>query len=50
MRMVIVGGMLMLALLVAIIGSVSADGPSWDWAAGKQAPIERAGTQSVDRG
>jgi hypothetical protein len=29
MRMVLVAGILMLALLAAIIGSVSADGPSW---------------------
>ncbi|HJU32279.1 MAG TPA: hypothetical protein VJ740_12520 [Hyphomicrobiaceae bacterium] len=28
-RMVLVAGVLMLALLIAIIGSVSADGPSW---------------------
>jgi len=33
MRMVIIAGVLMLALLVAIIGSVSADAPSWTSAA-----------------
>jgi hypothetical protein len=29
MRMVIIAGVLMLALLIAIIGSVSADAPVW---------------------
>ena len=29
MRMIIVAGVLMLALLVAIVGSVSADYPTW---------------------
>jgi hypothetical protein len=29
MRMVIIAGVLMLALLIAIVGSVSADTPSW---------------------
>ena len=29
MRMVIIAGVLMLALLIAIVGSVSADAPSW---------------------
>ena len=29
MRMVIIAGVLMLALLVAIVGSVSADAPTW---------------------
>ena len=33
MRMVIIAGVLMLALLVAIVGSVSADAPSWTAAA-----------------
>ena len=33
MRMVIIAGVLMLALLIAIIGSVSADAPSWTSAA-----------------
>jgi hypothetical protein len=33
MRMVIIAGVLMLALLVAIVGSVSADTPSWTSAA-----------------
>jgi hypothetical protein len=33
MRMVIIAGVLMLALLVAIVGSVSADVPSWTSAA-----------------
>ena len=29
MRMVIIAGVLMLALLIAIVGSVSADAPTW---------------------
>jgi hypothetical protein len=29
MRMVIVAGVLMLALLIAIVGTVSADAPTW---------------------
>jgi hypothetical protein len=29
MRMVIIAGVLMLALLIAIVGSVSADAPVW---------------------
>jgi hypothetical protein len=33
LRMVIIAGVLMLALLVAIVGSVSADAPSWTAAA-----------------
>jgi hypothetical protein len=32
MRMVLIGGMLMLALLIAVIGSVSADSPAWHFA------------------
>jgi hypothetical protein len=33
MRMVIIAGVLMLALLIAIVGSVNADTPSWTSAA-----------------
>ncbi len=33
MRMVIIAGVLMLALLIAIVGSVSADAPTWTSAA-----------------
>jgi hypothetical protein len=33
MRMVIIAGVLMLALLIAIVGSVSADAPTWQSAA-----------------
>jgi hypothetical protein len=33
MRMVIIAGVLMLALLIAIVGSVSADAPTWASAA-----------------
>jgi hypothetical protein len=33
MRMVIIAGVLMLALLIAIVGSVSADTPAWTSAA-----------------
>jgi len=33
MRMVIIACVLMLALLIAIVGSVSADAPSWTSAA-----------------
>jgi ABC-type Na+ efflux pump permease subunit len=33
MRMVIIAGVLMLALLIAIVGSVSADVPIWQTAA-----------------
>jgi hypothetical protein len=32
MRMVLIGGVLMLALLIAVIGSVSADSPAWHFA------------------
>ncbi|HZT48301.1 MAG TPA: hypothetical protein VFA64_10030 [Hyphomicrobiaceae bacterium] len=31
-RMVLIGGVLMLALLIAVIGSVSADGVTWHFA------------------
>jgi hypothetical protein len=33
MRMVIIAGVLMLALLIAIVGSVGADAPTWTSAA-----------------
>ena len=38
MRMVIVAGVLMLALLIAIIGSVSADSITWQRSAAKAPP------------
>lgn len=45
MRMVIVAGVLMLALLVAVVNSVGADSPTWSWAENTptQAKIKRAG-------
>lgn len=40
MRMVLIAGVLMLALLIAVIGSVGADSVSWESAnANIQAPI-----------
>jgi hypothetical protein len=38
MRMVIIAGVLMLALLIALVGSVSADAPSWTSAAAALIP------------
>ena len=38
MRMVIVAGVLMLALLIAIVGTVGADAPTWISAAGTTGP------------
>lgn len=35
MRMIVVAGLLMLVLLVAVIGSVGADGPMWNAGGGK---------------
>jgi hypothetical protein len=37
MRMVIIAGVLMLALLIAIVGSVGADAPTWTSAASPHA-------------
>ena len=42
MRMVIIAGVLMLALLIAIVGSVSADAPTWASAASTAGPLSRA--------
>ena len=44
MRMVIIAGVLMLALLIAIIGSVSADSIAWH-SSGRQPPEPRRGQQ-----
>ena len=41
MRMVIIAGVLMLALLVAIVGSVSADAPAWTSAASTSVQTSR---------
>ena len=41
MRMVIIAGVLMLALLIAIVGSVSADAPTWASAASASAPTSQ---------
>ena len=42
MRMVIIAGVLMVALLIAIVGSVSADAPTWTSAASSAAHASRA--------
>ena len=39
MRMVIIAGVLMLALLIAIVGSVGADAPMWTSTASPAYPI-----------
>jgi hypothetical protein len=41
MRMVIIAGVLMLALLIAIVGSVSADPPTWASAANASGPMSQ---------
>jgi hypothetical protein len=41
MRMVIIAGILMLALLIAIVGSVSAGAPTWASAASTAAPTSQ---------
>jgi hypothetical protein len=41
MRMVIIAGVLMLALLMAIVGSVSADAPTWTSAASAAEQVSR---------
>jgi hypothetical protein len=41
MRMVIIAGVLMLALLIAIVGSVSADAPTWASAATAFGPMSQ---------
>ena len=41
MRMVIIAGVLMLALLIAIVGSVSADAPIWTSAASTSVPTSQ---------
>jgi hypothetical protein len=40
-RMVIIAGLLMLALLIAIVGSVSADAPIWASAATALSPMSQ---------
>ena len=42
MRMVIIAGVLMLALLIAIVGSVGADAPMWTSTASPAYPINPA--------
>jgi hypothetical protein len=41
MRMVIIAGVLMLALLIAIVGTVSADAPTWTSAATVSGPFSQ---------
>jgi hypothetical protein len=51
--MIIVAGVLMLALLVAVIGSVGADGPIWNANGGGKPAMQRAVSPlpaSVDAG